>query len=83
MICWTIRAEAHTASKLASATLLSSATTFLAHSALWSENDAQHIYTHSLQRNSEISPRRFLKSFCLVARKQDRKIEVDEKRIFC
>ena len=78
-----IRADAHPASTLALANMLPSAVAFLAHSALWSGNSTDYAHPHSLQRNSEISPRRLFRPFCLVARKQDRKIGVAHLVIFC
>lgn len=83
MICWTIRAEAHTESKHALASIRPSATAFLIICAVWNGNNAQRIYTHSLQRNSEISPRRLFRPFCLVARKRGPKIGVVHLVIFC
>lgn len=46
-----------------------------------SGTDAQRIYTHRLQPHSEISPRRLFRPFCLVARKQDRKMGVANSSI--
>ena len=81
--CRTIREDAHSAPSRAPVTLLSSATAFLANDALMSGNDAQRVYAHPGQHHSEISPRRLFRPFCLVARKQDRKIGVAHLVIFC
>lgn len=70
-----IRAEAHFESKLASADIFSSAATFLAHFASWSGNGTAYAHPHSLQRNSEISPRRPSRPFyplCAQTRSKNR-----------
>ena len=81
MIRWTIRVQSHTASKLTSATLLSSAAAFLAHSALWSGNNAQRVYAHRLQHHSQFLHQTILKSFCLVCaqtRSKNRSGQLDD-----
>ena len=64
--CWTIRAEPRPTSKLASATLLSFATLFLANDALMSGNSTDYAHPHSLQHHNKFSPRRLFRPFCLV-----------------
>ena len=81
--CWTIRAQPHCVTKRAPVNIFPFATAFLTYHAPWSGNNAQHIYTHSLQRNSEISPRRLFRPFYPLCAKTGSKIEVDEKRVFC
>ena len=83
MICWTIRAEPRPASKLLLADALPSATAFLTNDAPWSGNSTDYAHPYSLQRNSEISPRRLFRPFCLVARKHGPKIGVAHLVIFC
>lgn len=66
MICRNSDVQPHTESKHALASIRPSATAFLTYHAPWSGNNAQRIYTHSLQHHSTFLHQTILKSFCLV-----------------
>lgn len=81
--CWPIRAQPHCVTKRAPVNIFPFATAFFIICAVWSGNSTDYAHTHSLQRNSEISPRRLFRPFRLVARKHGPKIGVAHLVIFC